>query len=188
MDVQTTPVREYKNGDLASHLIGTVSPIYAEEYQELKAKGYALNDTIGRGGIEAAAEDYLRGTAGTRTLVKNSKGTIIEDSITEEPVPGDSVVLTIDLELQQKIQEALDATIQDLKANGNGTNTTYNGKDVRSGAVVMLDAKNGGVLASASWPTFDLSTYNENYTALLNDPDQPLFNRRWTAPLPAAPP
>lgn len=133
VDVQTTPVREYKNGDLASHLIGTVSPIYAEEYQELKAKGYALNDTIGRGGIEAAAEDYLRGTAGTRTLVKNSKGTIIEDSITEEPVPGDSVVLTIDLELQQKIQEALDATIQDLKANGNGTNTTYNGKDVRSG-------------------------------------------------------
>ncbi len=177
VDVQTTPVREYKNGDLASHLIGTVSPIYPEEYEELKAQGYALNDTIGRGGIEAAAENYLRGTAGTRTLVKNSKGTIIEDSITEEPVPGDSVVLTIDLELQQKIQEALDATIQDLKANGNGTNTTYNGKDVRSGAVVMLDAKNGGVLASASWPTFDLSTYNENYTALLNDPDQPLFNR-----------
>ena len=177
VDVQTTPVREYKSGDLAPHLIGTVGPIYAEEYQELKEKGYAFNDTIGKSGIEAAAEDSLRGTAGTRTLVKNSKGTIIDDSITTQPVPGDSVVLTLDLELQQKVQEALNTTIQNLKANGNGTSTALNGTDVRSGAVVMLDAKNGGVLASASWPTFDLSTYSENYSILLNDPDQPLFNR-----------
>ncbi len=79
-----------------------MGPIYAEEYQELKEKGYAFNDTIGKSGIEAAAEDSLRGTAGTRTLVKNSKGTIIDDSITTQPVPGDSVVLTLDLELQQR--------------------------------------------------------------------------------------
>lgn len=62
VDVQATPVREYVQGDVASHLIGTIGPIYAEEYAELKEKGYALNDTVGKSGIESAMEDALRGT------------------------------------------------------------------------------------------------------------------------------
>lgn len=173
VDVQATPVREYQSGEIAAHLIGTVGPLYPEEYAELKDKGYALNDVIGKGGIEAAAEGYLRGTAGVRSLVKNSKGVVVEDAVTTEPVPGNSVILTLDMELQAAVQEYLAATIGELRS----TPGTLKGQDVRSGAVVALDVKNGGVLTCASWPTFDLSTYKENYDALLADADRPLFNR-----------
>lgn len=173
VDVQTTPVREYRSGDVASHLIGTVGPIFPDEYQALKDKGYALNDVLGKSGIEAAAEEYLRGTAGVRSLTKDSKGVIVEDAVTKEPVPGNSVVLTLDMELQAAVQEYLASTITNLRE----TAAPLKGGDVRSGAVVVLDAKTGGVLTSASWPTFDLTTYKENYDQLIADPDRPLFNR-----------
>lgn len=88
VDVQATPVRKYVQGDVAAHLIGQVGPIYAEEYEELKEKGYALNDKVGKGGIEAAMEDSLRGTTGTRTLVKDAKGNVLEEKETKAPSPA----------------------------------------------------------------------------------------------------
>lgn len=178
VEVQPTPVREYVKGEVGAHLIGTVTPIYEGEYEELQAKGYALNDTIGRSGIEAAMEEELRGVTGTRTLVKDSKGTILEETETKAPVPGNSVVLTLDTELQELAQEALDDKIKELRAlpATSGGEFANNGHDVKSGSVVMLDMT-GGVLVCASWPSFDLSTYQQNYTELAQDPDNPLFNR-----------
>lgn len=164
---------------MAAHLIGQVGPIYAEEYEELKEKGYALNDKVGKGGIEAAMEDSLRGTTGTRTLVKDAKGNVLEEKETKAPVPGKSVVLTIDTDLQAKVQQILKAKFEELRAKPatKGGKFADNGHDVKSGSVVMLDVSDGGVLVCASWPSFDLATYGENYAELVKDPDKPLFNR-----------
>ena len=173
VDVTTVAVREYVGGTTACHIIGTVGPIYAEEYASLKEKGYSYNDILGKSGIEAAAESYLRGTAGTRVLVKNAQGVVISEEETVAPIPGQTVVLSIDSIVQQKAQDVLADTVADLRANGE----EGKGKDIKSGSVVLLDVTNGGVLTCASWPDYDLSTYTLNYNELVQDPDKPLFNR-----------
>lgn len=173
VDVITVPVREYVSGTTACHIIGSVGPIYAEEYAELKDKGYSYNDVLGKSGIEAAAEDYLRGTSGKRVLTKTSLGVVTSEVEEVAPEPGQTVVLSLDSKVQQAAQDALADKITDLRKNGE----ELKGKDVKSGSVVMLDIKNGGVIACASWPDYDLSTYRENYNELVNNPDNPLFNR-----------
>ncbi len=179
VNIQTAPVREYVDGTLAPHLIGTVGPIYAEEYADLKEKGYQMNDLLGKSGIEGAMEDALRGVTGTTTIIKDASGAVQGKQETKAPVPGNTVVLTLDSRLQQVAQEALEEEIlalRQLPATDRG-GFANNGHDVRSGAVVALDPRDGSVLACASWPGYDLSTYNQDYAALLADPDKPLFNR-----------
>ena len=173
VDVSTVPVREYVSGEIACHIIGSVGPIYAEEYEELSKKGYSYNDTVGKSGIESAAESYLRGTAGTRTLIKNSSGTVTSEEDTVSPIPGKTVILSIDSKLQQTAQDAMDATITQFRA----TAAVGKGKDIKSGSVVMLDVTDGGAMVCASWPSYDLSTYTLNYNELVSDEDNPLFNR-----------
>lgn len=177
--IQTTAVRDYVAGTVAAHLLGTVGPIYAEEYAQLKEQGYALNDTLGKSGAEAAFEPYLRGVAGRRVLQKGPDGAITDVREEAAPVPGDTVVLTLDAALQQAAQQALDKTITDLRTRPatSGGKFLNNGHDATSGAVVVLDVADGGVLTAASWPSYDLATYRERYTELLEDPDRPLFNR-----------
>lgn len=173
VDVGTVAVREYVGGEIGCHVIGTVGPIYAEEYATLKDKGYSFNDTVGKSGIEAAAEDRLRGEAGKRVLTKNSSGTVVSEAETLAPRPGDTVILSLDSRLQKVAQDTLAEKITSLRQ----TAPEGKGKDVKSGAVVMLDVKDGGVIVSASWPSYDLSTYSVNYNKLLADKDNPLFNR-----------
>ena len=173
VDVTTAPMREYVGGTTACHIIGTVGPIYAEEYADLKDKGYSYNDILGKSGIEAAAESYLRGTAGTRVLIKNAAGVVISEEESVAPQPGQTVVLCLDSLVQQAAQAALAKKIEDLRTNAE----PEKGKDVKSGSVVLLDVNDGGVLTCASWPDYDLSTYTQNYNELLADPDNPLFNR-----------
>lgn len=179
VDIQTTAVREYVSGTTAPHLIGTVGPMYAEDYAALKDKGYALNDTLGKSGVESAFESSLRGTAGKRVLVKDSSGAVVESYESVSPVPGSTVVLTLDSELQATAQQVLADTIASLRTRPaeSGGRFLNNGHDVTSGAVVVLDVKDGGVLAAATSANYDLSTYSADYTDLLNDPDKPLFNR-----------
>ena len=173
VDVITVPVREYVSGTTACHIIGTVGPIYAEEYAELKEKGYSYNDTVGKSGIEAAAEDALRGTAGKRILTKSAQGVVTSDPETIAPEPGKTVVLSLDSYVQQAAQDALAEKITELRE----TAEEEKGKDAKSGSVVVLDVKTGGVITCASWPDYDLSAYSEQYNELLADPDKPLFNR-----------
>lgn len=174
VDIETVPVRAYVSGETAAHLIGTVGPLYAEEYATLKDKGYAMNDVLGKSGIEGAFEAYLRGTAGTRSLIKDKSGTVLDEKETAAPIPGDTVVLTIDANLQKVAQTALADKVAELRAK---STATTNGHDVKSGSVVVLDVKTGGALTCASWPSYDLSTYSEKYNDLVKDPDNPLFNR-----------
>lgn len=173
VDIVTVPVREYVGGTTACHIIGSVGPIYAEEYADLKKKGYSYNDILGKSGIEKAAEDRLRGTAGKRVLTKNTKGEVLSEVEELAPKPGDTVVLALNAKVQSAAQNALAEKIADLRENGE----EEKGKDIKSGSVVVLDVKNGGVITCASWPDYDLSTYTENYNELIENPDKPLFNR-----------
>lgn len=173
VDVETVPVREYVGGKTACHIIGTVGPIYAGEYEQLKDKGYSYNDKLGKSGIESAAEDYLRGSAGKRVLTKNSQGVVTSEVEEVAPKPGQTVILSLDSKVQAAAQKALGEKITDLRANG----AVGKGKDVVSGSVVMLDVKNGGVKVCASWPDYDLSKYSADYEKLATDKDKPLFNR-----------
>lgn len=174
--VQPTAVREYVSGTIGAHLIGTVSAIYADDFESLEdmyAQGYRLNDMIGRGGIESAMESVLRGTAGKTTLIKDSSGKVVNKYESQAPVPGSTVVLTLDMALQAVAQQALDSKITELRAQPEGED----GQDVTSGSVVMLDVKTGGVLVCASWPGYDLSRYYADYEEISSNPDKPLFNR-----------
>ena len=173
VSVMTVPIREYPCGSTAAHLIGTVGAITAEEYATLKGQGYRLTDTVGKSGLEAALESTLRGQNGAVTRCFDADGVLLSTEETAAATVGDSVILTLDSRLQAAAQQVLEDTVTALRTQPIGTD----GQDVQSGAAVLLDVKNGALLAAASAPGYDLSTYRQNAADLLQDPDKPLFNR-----------
>ncbi len=172
----TQPVREYVCATTAAHIVGTIGPIYAEEYAKLKNQGYRMTDTVGKSGLEYALESTLRGTAGVYTRRWNADGTLHSETETKTAVAGDSVVLTLDSDLQAAAQDSIERQMAALRLQTGGDDP-YDGRDVRGGAAVLLDVRDGGVLVCASCPGYDLSQYRESYTSLAADETSPLFNR-----------
>ena len=159
----------------ASHILGRVGKISAEEYAELKDKGYGINDYIGKDGVLKSFEDYLRGINGVKTTYLDKDYNIISTEITTPAKNGNNVVLTIDIELQIAAENALAALIKDMQVN---KNKYPNGNgDAAAGAIVVLDVKTGEVLAMASYPTYDLTTFGKDYNDLVADENLPLLNR-----------
>ena len=173
MDIVEEAIRVYTAGDVAPHLIGTVGAINAEEYSENKANGYALNDVIGKSGIEKAMESKLRGTKGTRTL-ELLNGAVVSDMVTEEAVPGNTIKLTLDMNYQRKVQEILENHILWLN---NQTSYNKKGESANAGAIVVLDVKTGALLAAATAPTYDINDYLTDYASVINRENTPLVNR-----------
>ena len=173
MDIVEEAIRVYTAGDVAPHLIGTVGAINAEEYSENKANGYALNDVIGKSGIEKAMESKLRGTKGTRTL-ELLNGAVVSDMVTEEAVPGNTIKLTLDMNYQRKVQEILENHILWLN---NQTSYNKKGENANAGAIVVLDVKTGALLAAATAPTYDINDYLTDYASVINRENTPLVNR-----------
>lgn len=155
--------REYTDSTLAPHIIGTIRKINAEEYAAKKDLGYGIEDEIGESGIEAACEEYLRGTPGEKTVTIDGDGNVTEE-ITKEPIQGDTIVLTIDKDLQKLAQKKLRETCLSVQYNS-------------TGAVVMENCNNGEVLAAANYPTYDLNDYYEKYNELSKISTKPLYNR-----------
>lgn len=169
-------IRNYNQGTLAAHILGRVGKIYAEEYEELKDKGYSYNDLIGKQGVELIAEEYLHGIDGTRNLEQNVNGNIVKLADDVPAKAGDYVVLTIDSELQRAAENSLAENINKIRANG-GSLSQKKGADCNAGAAVVLDIKNGDILAMASYPTFDLANFNRDYEQLSQNKDKPMWNR-----------
>ena len=168
--VEEIPTRVYLNEDIASHLIGYVGPIYAEEYDELKEQGYQMNDTIGKAGIEQTMEDVLKGTDGRVEVLQNESGEIIETNVLEEAVAGNTVRLTIDSVLQKKVQDIM----EDFMNTYNSSSRTY---PCKGGAIVIVDVKTGELLACASCPNYTIEEFKTDYASLLEDSREPLFNK-----------
>ena len=171
--ITPSSVREYET-TYAAHILGYLGDITAEDdyWNTLYYEGYAMNDKIGRSGVEAAFEEYLRGTDGVRVVSTNEEGKITGEYYSAEPVPGNTVELTIDLDLQQATEDVLAATITQMNAE--------DGDESRGGAAVVLDVDTREVLAIASYPTYDLATFRQSasvYAALESDPSRPFNNR-----------
>ena len=172
--VTSSTVREYET-DFAAHILGTVGRIQAEDWEELKGKGYGMDDWIGRDGAEAAFEEYLKGTDGRRIVSTNSEGKITGEFYSVEPKPGNTVELTIDLKLQQAVEEALAKTVAKMNEEDGITS--------RGAAAVVEKVGTGELLALASYPTFQLSSYRKDFNDLQDpqlNPGRPLVNKATT--------
>lgn len=174
VEIETTSVRKYET-DYAAHLLGRVAAMNADEvdYYMGLDDGYTQNDYVGREGAELAFESYLHGTPGERAIERNEDGKItssvwLPDEETGEslaPEPGDHVFLTIDIGLQQMVEDLLAERVPGLSDEVEGAACT----------VQLVDT--GEILAAASYPTFDLETYVQDFTQNSTDPLKPLMNR-----------
>ena len=181
LNVETSSVRQY-NTTLAAHILGTIGKMDGTDWEIYESKGYAMDAYIGKDGLEQAFEEELHGSDGTRVTTITADGNILEEHYAVDPVAGNNIETTIDLGLQKVAEESLAAKILSLRENGVGV--SGNGKDAEGGAVVVMKVKTGEVLACASYPTYDLSTYNTNYNELAADPYKPFNNRALGLPYP----
>ena len=169
--ITSASAREYETTS-AAHILGYVSPIYKEDMEALKGKGYSGDDKIGREGVEAAFEEYLRGADGLRIVSTNSDGKITGEYYYKEPRPGNTVELTIDLNLQQAVETALADTVTRMNEK--------DGKTKRGASAVVTMVGTGEILALASYPSYDPAAYNRDFNELSNlelNPGNPLMNR-----------
>jgi penicillin-binding protein 2 len=173
VDIQIIPRRSYTTGELTSQVIGFLGKVPEAQLAELEAQGYDPSiDRVGYAGVELWAEENLRGVPGRKRMEKDVLGQELR-TVGEiiEPVSGDNVHLTLDVELQEVAAETL--------------RTQLEGLALRRGVVIALDPRNGQVLALVSLPTYDNNFFAEGindpedferYQALLDDPHGPLFN------------
>ncbi len=175
MDVTTTTVREY-NTTYAAHLLGYVRAMDAEQYEYYKDLGYAMDAKVGQEGMEQGFEEYLHGTDGVKVVTMASDGTILDEYWETEPKSGANVVTTIDIGMQEAAEKSLATRIQAYAAEQTA-NDKADGYDANAGAVVVMDPRNGEVLAAANYPTYDPNEYFTRYDELLAESPTPLRNR-----------
>ena len=168
--VTTSTRREYQT-TYAAHILGTVGAISSKEELSSLGEDYRWDDIVGKSGVESAFEQYLKGTDGTRVVSVNDEGKITGQYYETEPEPGSTVELTIDLELQKTVEDALAETIEKM--------TAEDGNVKRGGAAAVVKVGTGEVLALGNYPTYDLSTFRqpEVYAELRDNPAKPFQNR-----------
>ena len=182
VEIVETSTRSYEQSTVLPHVLGRVGKITAEKWKvtdengqttyPLREKGYNMNDIIGISGLESAYEDELRGKDGVETITRNSDGVIVDTALTTVPEPGHTVQLTIDSRFQKAVDKALAENIDMI-------NRVYNTGSMKAaaGAAVVLDVKDGSVLAASNYPSFDQNLYATQYSAYSADESLPLFNR-----------
>jgi penicillin-binding protein 2 len=177
-------VREYSGGTSFSHLLGYVGPITEEEYQAATTVTgtavYERNDVVGRGGVEEALEQELRGTKGGRWIQIDSAGVERFELLERrrEAIAGLSVQMTVDREFQARMTEAL----QDGIDFANRAAFEEDREPVKAGVAIAMNPQDGEILGMVSLPTFDNQRFidgmtDAEFSNLINDPDDPLLNR-----------
>lgn len=149
------PVRQYLDAYNEAHVLGYVRAISPEQYDSLKDEGYGNDDIIGKAGVEKAAERYLKGKDGKKSIEVDTSGRLTQQQETVPALPGSDVVLTIDTNLQKVAMESLARNIELIKNKGDKNNFG----DADAGSVVAMDVNTGEVLAMASYPSFDPGVY-----------------------------
>jgi len=170
IELQAAYQREYPNGSIAAHILGYTGPIPAESITTYRDQGYLGDETVGRAGVEGEYERYLRGIAGRQQVEVNAQGDIVGRGVISQtaPRPGETLRLSIDLDVQKALEKALKAQVV-----GSGTST--------GAAGVALDPKTGAVLAMASYPTYQPDVFESGtpreVRRVLTSPGRPLLNR-----------
>ena len=182
VEIVETSARSYDQSDIIPAVLGRVGKITAEKWKvtdsngqvtyPLREKGYNMNDVLGISGLESVYEDELRGKDGVETITRNSDGVIVDTRLTTVPEPGYTVQLTIGSNFQRAVDKALAENIDMI-------NRVYNTGTMKAaaGAVVVLDVKDGSVMAASNYPSYDQNLYASNYSEYSSDPSLPLFNR-----------
>ncbi len=179
MNVNTSTTRVY-NTDYAAHILGYTGLMNRDEWELYKEHDYSMDAYVGKSGLEKAFEMELHATDGILETTISADGTILEEHYIREPIAGNNVELTIDLDLQEIAEDELEKMILNLRENG--LRGTEEGKDAEGGAVVVMSVKTGEVLACCSYPTYNLNTYFEDYNETAQQPYQPFYNRALQAP------
>jgi penicillin-binding protein 2 len=170
LQIEQRPQRRYPDNGLLAHVLGYVGEINSRQLglPSYKNRGYKPGDIIGREGLEATYDQFLRGRDGSRTVLVDSLGRIRDVIKIVEPIPGHDLITTIDLDLQKAAEEQL------------------RNSPSQRGVIVAMDPNNGEILALASYPTFDPNLFTQRiatkkgrkeYAALLLNPETPLYNR-----------
>ncbi len=168
IEVSLEPSRQYLTGFGLSHLIGYVGQLTDQDQKNPAYRDYGYNDVVGKVGLETQYEKYLRGHNGYQKFETDAVGRDVSLSASHDPEKGSDVYLTIDLDMQKKLYDALDTISRDY------------GKK-RSAGVVM-DPKTGAILAAVSMPDYDNNVFStrltkSNFQDLILNPDKPLFSR-----------
>ena len=173
VDLEEQPVRNYPLGRTGAQVFGYVGAITEDEYQARKNQGYSPNDVIGKDGLEQTYDRWLRGQIGGQQIEVNSQGVLVRRLKPVDPVPGNTLVTTIDERLQKIVDTNIRAELA-LQRHLRG--------HAVAGAAVVLDPQTGGVLAMTSYPTYDPNDFAtpisaKKFAQYINDPLNPLFDR-----------
>lgn len=188
--IQVSTIRQYPNGSLAPHIIGTVGAISQEDYDDLKKQGkiynsltnvsgYALNDRIGNSGIESAFENQLRGVNGEKAIETTKTGSLASTTVTKTPSSGETVYLSLNSRIQAVLNASLANNVKGAQENGKSQGGGHQGEDCVAGAAVVLNVKDFSILATATYPSYDSNKMSDDayLTALNNDKTTPMVNR-----------
>lgn len=188
LKAEATTVRQY-NTQYGAHILGYVGPVTAKQWESTykDKEGYSLDALVGQSGFELIFEEYLHATDGVRVDITTVDGTVVDSYYHVEPKAGQNVEVSIDLSVQSTAEKQLEALILGLRAAGEGLEEGAklpDGADAEGGAVVVMNVKTGQILACASYPTYNLATFREDYAQLSQDKTAPLFNRALLATYP----
>ena len=180
--VESSTVREYHT-TYGAHILGYMGAMTENEWLEYKKLGYSMDADVGKSGFEEAFETYLHGIDGQRLDKVTKEGTIVSQQYLEgkEPVAGNNVETTIDIDLQKVAEDALAQRMKEITDPNINTGGEGEGLDAQGAAVVVMKVKTGEILACASYPTFNLATMKEDWDAINSDDLKPMFNRAFGA-------
>ena len=182
LTAEVSTIREYYT-DNAAHILGSVGKMTAEEWVKYKELGYSMDAYVGKSGLEAAFEEELHGVDGLLRRTVDKNGNIISEYWVKEPQVGNNVEISLDIDMQVAAEYALEAFVLCLR-NGNGLDGEGVGADIEGGAAVAIEVKTGKILACATYPSYTLTQYREDYKGLEKAEYDPLFNRALQAAYP----
>jgi penicillin-binding protein 2 len=173
--LETDTTRHYTEGAALSHLLGYVGKLDPQEYQDLHGQGYLLDDTLGKTGLEFINEQFLRGSSGQQVVETDAQGRVVQMISRTDPVPGNNVYLSIDLNLQKEV-------VKDLQASMDDANRKLGGTRGQAGAAIVMNPQTGEVYSMVSLPDYNINEFADGittaqYQALLDNPGLPLLNR-----------
>lgn len=172
MMVEASSVRQYST-EYAAHILGHIGAMNSQQWEHYKTQdGYEMDALVGQSGLEKAFESYLHGVDGVRIDKVTKEGVVVESYYKVEPQPGNNVEVSIDLMLQIAAEEALARVMENARDMG---------RAAEGGAVVAMDVSTGQILVCGSYPTYDLSTYFQDYEQLIETAYNPLLNRALTS-------